>query len=210
MKLKEILLKGYKSIDGQTWQSIPLADITVLLGANGSGKSTLSRVLCGLDPSLDGTVSLDGKILPAKALQATVGYLFQNPDYGVFLPTVRDELGWSLRHIGQLSLKQREEIVQSCANLFHLNLDDNPTMMSYGARKQLQAAVCYILDRPFVIIDELDSGVTYAAAFEVVSLLQSRGAGIVIITHDRMFVRNLAERQYKIVDGQVVETEVGV
>jgi energy-coupling factor transport system ATP-binding protein len=82
-------------------------------------------------------------------------------------------------------------------------------MMGYGARKQLQAAVYYILDRPFVIIDELDSGVTYAAAFEIVSLLRSRGAGIVIITHDRTFARNLAERQYKIVEGNVEETEVG-
>jgi predicted ATPase len=41
MKLKEILLKGYKSIDGSTGQIIPLGDVTVLLGANGSGKSNL-------------------------------------------------------------------------------------------------------------------------------------------------------------------------
>ena len=41
MKLKEIYLKGYKSIDGNTGQTISLGDITVLLGANGSGKSNL-------------------------------------------------------------------------------------------------------------------------------------------------------------------------
>jgi len=41
MKLKEIHLKGYKSIDGQKGQTIPLGDVTVLLGANGSGKSNL-------------------------------------------------------------------------------------------------------------------------------------------------------------------------
>jgi len=188
---------------------VEAGEIVALVGPNGSGKSTLSRVLCGLNLPLEGSINLDNKLLSAKALQATVGYLFQNPDYGIFLPTVRDELGWSLRHTSHLTAKQKEEIIKSCADLFHLQLDDNPTMMSYGARKQLQAAVYYILNRSFVIIDELDSGVTYAAAFEVVSLLQSRGAGIVIITHDRMFARNLAERQYKIVDGRVKETEVG-
>ena len=47
-------------------------------------------------------------------------------------------------------------MVGACARLFHLDLDDNPTMMGYGARKQLQAAVYYLLDRPFVIIDELE------------------------------------------------------
>ena len=41
MKLREIHLKGFKSIDGQTEQVIPLGDVTVLLGANGSGKSNL-------------------------------------------------------------------------------------------------------------------------------------------------------------------------
>lgn len=41
MKLREVHVKGYKSIDGQVGQTIPLGDITVLLGANGSGKSNL-------------------------------------------------------------------------------------------------------------------------------------------------------------------------
>ena len=41
MKLREIHLKGYKSIDGSEGQEIPLGDVTVLLGANGSGKSNL-------------------------------------------------------------------------------------------------------------------------------------------------------------------------
>lgn len=40
LKLREISLKGFKSID-QTGQSIPFEDVTVLIGANGSGKSNL-------------------------------------------------------------------------------------------------------------------------------------------------------------------------
>ncbi|MBN2686468.1 MAG: AAA family ATPase [Pontiellaceae bacterium] len=41
MKLRGIRLKGFKSIDGQSEQVIPLGDMTVLLGSNGSGKSNL-------------------------------------------------------------------------------------------------------------------------------------------------------------------------
>lgn len=41
MRLREIFLKGFKSIDGEDGQRIPLGDVTVLLGANGSGKSNL-------------------------------------------------------------------------------------------------------------------------------------------------------------------------
>jgi energy-coupling factor transport system ATP-binding protein len=140
-------------------------------------------------------------------LTRSVGYLFQNPDYGIFLPTVRDELGWSLRHDKRVKESERERSVRECARLFHLDPDDNPSTMSYGARKHLQAAVYYLLDRPFYIIDELDSGVTYAAAFEIVLLLRSRGAGIVLITHDHSFASRLAERQYAIADGAVMSAE---
>jgi len=41
MKLKEIHLQGYKSIDGTEGQTIHLGNLTVLIGANGSGKSNL-------------------------------------------------------------------------------------------------------------------------------------------------------------------------
>lgn len=41
MKLTQLQIQGYKSIDGERGQTIPLGDITVLLGANGSGKSNL-------------------------------------------------------------------------------------------------------------------------------------------------------------------------
>lgn len=188
---------------------VDAGEIVALVGPNGSGKSTLSRVLCGLDNPVSGSVTIASREAGSRHLQTRVGYLFQNPDFGIFLPTVRDELGWSLRHDRKRSAEARERSIVSCASLFHLDVDDNPTTMSYGARKHLQAAVYHMLDRPFVIIDELDSGVTYAAAFEIVALLRTNGAGIVVITHDRTFARNLAQRQYRIIDGVVTETEVG-
>lgn len=41
MKLRELHLKGFKSIDADAGQRIPFGDVTVLLGANGSGKSNV-------------------------------------------------------------------------------------------------------------------------------------------------------------------------
>ena len=39
MKLRELYIKGFKSIDGEHGATIPFGDVTVLLGANGAGKS---------------------------------------------------------------------------------------------------------------------------------------------------------------------------
>lgn len=41
MKLRELHIKGFKSIDADAGQCIPLGDVTVLLGANGAGKSNV-------------------------------------------------------------------------------------------------------------------------------------------------------------------------
>ncbi len=39
LKLRELHIKGFKSIDADVGQRIPFGDVTVLLGANGAGKS---------------------------------------------------------------------------------------------------------------------------------------------------------------------------
>lgn len=179
-------------------------EIVALVGPNGSGKSTLSRTLCGLDKIMQGTISVDNTAMNQHQLKERVGYLFQNPDYFLFLPTVFDELTFSLRSNTKMSHKEKEELALECANLFHLNLTDNPTMMSYGERKRLQAAVYYLLKRSFLIIDEIDSGITYTQAYEIIARYQELGCGLIIISHDASFASSLADRTYEIVDNHVL------
>lgn len=177
--------------------------IVSLCGPNGAGKSTFSRMLCGLDAADTGTFLFDGKPASQTTLTRSVGYLFQNPDYQIFLPTVREELAWSLKR-ARLSTKEINRQVEECAELFRLDVNATPATMSFGLRKSLQAAVYYLLDRPFYILDELDSALTYATAFELIGLLRRNGAGILMITHDPQFADALAQRSCRIEQGTLV------
>ena len=56
MKLDSIELKGFKSMDGTEGQTIPLGEVTVLLGANGSGKSNLVSFFKMLNYTMTGTL----------------------------------------------------------------------------------------------------------------------------------------------------------
>jgi energy-coupling factor transporter ATP-binding protein EcfA2 len=58
----------------------------MLLGPNGCGKSTLLKVLGGLIPSYEGAVETD---------QPT-GFVFQNPDHQVVMPTVAADVAFGL------------------------------------------------------------------------------------------------------------------
>lgn len=173
-------------------------ELVTLVGPNGSGKSTFSRLLCGLDQPIGGTISLDGKTMGPKELNRSVGYLFQNPDLQIFLPTVREELSWSLKRRKDLNAKEVASMVESCASLFGLDLDETPSTMSYPLRKALQAAVYYLLDRPFYILDELDNALTYAVALAIIAQLRRNGAGILLITHDSKFASLVGESTYAI------------
>ena len=175
-------------------------EIVTLTGANGSGKSTFSRLLCGLDNVQSGSFYLNGKETDSIILRRSVAYMFQNPDYQIFLPTVEDELSFSLDYL-RLSKKEKDERVDHLCSLFSLNKSDIASLMSFGDRKRLQAAIYYNLDRPFIILDELDSALNYSEAFRVVSLLAERCAGILLITHDRDFASAVKTRGYKIEEG---------
>ncbi|HKL57714.1 MAG TPA: ABC transporter ATP-binding protein [Sphaerochaeta sp.] len=181
--------------------TIASGDLITLVGPNGSGKSTFSRLLCGLDEPREGSFTLDGKVMGARELNRSVGYLFQNPDLQIFLPTVREELSWSLKRRKDLSPEQVTVMVGECATLFGLDLEETPSTMSYPLRKALQAAVYYLLDRPFYILDELDNALTYSVALSIIALLRRNGAGILLITHDRLFASLVGESTYAIEAG---------
>ena len=185
--------------------SLQSGEIVSLIGSNGSGKSSLCRVLCGLDEPLEGARLIDDETLDGSMLNRSVGYLFQNPDLQIFLPTVKEELSYSLRRVKGLSDEEISKRVAECADLFELKLSHTPSTMSYPKRKALQAAVYYLLDRPFYILDELDTALTYHSALTMIRHLQRNGAGILIITHDWQFITRVGGRIYQIEEGRVSE-----
>ncbi|MXI86433.1 ATP-binding cassette domain-containing protein [Sphaerochaeta halotolerans] len=179
-------------------------ELVTLVGPNGSGKSSFSRLLCGLDTPIAGQITIDGEPFKDKQLSKRVGYLFQSPDLQIFLPTVAEELSWSLKRRSDLSKSEIESRIATCAELFSLDLEDTPTTMSYPLRKALQAAVYYLLDRPFYILDELDSALTYQSTLSIIAHLRRNGAGILLITHDRQFADKVAQRSYTIKEGRLI------
>lgn len=180
-------------------------ETAVLSGPNGCGKSTLARILCGLVPSDAGTLLLKGEPADKELLNRSCGYLFQNPDYQLFLPTVSDELELGLKHSG-LSRRERSALVDEAVELFQLpGRNAPPSLMSFGARKRLQGAIYYLLEKRLYILDEADSGLSYRD-FETIlrQLKKKKDCALIIITHNRELSSLEGYHFYEMAKGRIL------
>jgi energy-coupling factor transport system ATP-binding protein len=183
--------------------------VTAILGPNGSGKSTLGRLLCGLLVPVEGRIeqrdAAGWRPCSPRVLQERVGYLFQNPDYQLFLPTVAEELSYGLRAAGASGSALRRS-VDEAISLFKLpHPATPPVVMSFGARRRLQAATAYLLRRDLLILDEIDSGLSYREFLDFVPLLATAGRAIVLITHDGELARRIASRILVMDQGRIAK-----
>jgi len=179
----------------------------LLAGPNGCGKSTLARLVCGLIQADRGSLSFAGSPADRGLLNRSCGYLFQNPDYQLFLPTVAEELELGLKQSG-LSRQERRSRVDRAVELFHLpGRDAPPSLMSFGARKRLQGAVYYLLEKGIYILDEADSGLNFTDYCTIVEQLKGKGSALIVITHNSDVSRIGGDRVCRMEGGRITGQE---
>ncbi len=167
-------------------------EIISLAGKNGSGKSTLGKLIAGLKEKESGLLSVNVNN------NLSCGYLFQNPDYQIFLPTVEEELSFGRK----LSNSEIEDTIVK------FKLPDRnvpPALMSYGTRKRLQAAVYYLMDRELYILDEADAGISLKDFFMLMDLLYKENKSILIISHNLKLCSLYSNRIYLMDSGKIVK-----
>ncbi len=196
--------------------SLRQGEVTVLIGKNGSGKSTLARIVSGLIRPDGGRISIEKNTSLAAAdpdtLNRNVSYLFQNPDYQLFLPTVGEELMFGLKSL-KCGRNEKKEMVERTARLFRLeNLEAPPAIMSYGARKRLQAAIYYLLKKKIVIIDEADSGLSFNDYSLILNAFRSLDPppAVMVISHDIKLAAGIADMVAVMDRGALLEGDSGI
>ncbi len=157
-----------------------------IVGANGSGKSTLARMINGLVVPTSGSVTVDGLDTDRKGREVRkhVGFVFTDPDHQIVMPTVAEDVAFSLRR-SPLGKTERAMRVRQVLDDFGLAAHhDHPSHLLSGGQKQLLALAAIMVTDPQVLVaDEpttlLDLRNTKLIARTFASLDQQ----LVVVTH---------------------------
>ncbi|WP_426322221.1 ABC transporter ATP-binding protein [Microbacterium sp. E-13] len=174
----------------------------LLLGASGAGKSTLLAGMAGLLGGADegdetGALLIDGE--RAEAHRGRVGLVLQDPDAGVVLAKVGDDVAFGCENLGVPAAEIPSRVAEALAAA---GLDvplDRPTKALSGGQKQRLALAGVLAMRPGVLLlDEptanLDPEGVRDVRASVERVLAETGATLVVIEHRTAVWADLMDR----------------
>ena len=179
---------------------------TVILGENGCGKTTLLSLLAKLITPTEGNIiqNIDEKLKQRKHGDhkwfKKVGVIYQNPDYQLFMPTVKKELYFA---------SESDEYAFEIAKRFELLdfLDKHPQSLSEGQKRRLSIA-CVLATKPeVVLLDEPTVGQDYNFLLKLINNLNEIHLAtkntMITITHDIRCASSLGDEAIWIEDYRI-------
>lgn len=158
-----------------------------VIGANGSGKSTLARLINGLHLPTAGTVQVDGITTSqqAKQIRRKVGFLFSDADNQILMPSVIDDVEFTLRplRLSPAVRRTRAEAALERLDIAHL-AHQSPHQLS-GGEKQLLALAAILVGEPEVIVaDEPTTLLDLRHRRLVQKIFEQLNQQLIVVTHD--------------------------
>jgi len=198
--------------------SIASGQFVAIVGPSGSGKSTLLGLLAGLDAPSTGQILIDGTDITqlgedglAKLRGEKIGFVFQ---FFHLVPslTAVENISVPMEIIGRKDAMPRARRL-----IAEVGLADRahhyPSQLSGGEQQRIAIARALANDPPIVLADEptgnLDSGTGRIILELLTNVRRTRGATLVLVTHDPELAA-LADTRLALRDGRRVEVPAEV
>lgn len=200
-------IKGSKILENITLE-FNSGKVYGLEGPNGSGKTMLLRLIAGLIRPTEGEVLVDGKRL-GKDLDfpENMGLLIETP---AFLP---EHTGYkNLQFLADIQKKITSADMEAALMEVGLGPQDVRPFRKYSlGMKQRLGIAAAIMEKPeLLLLDEPTNSLDKAGVEEITQLIlrqKSRGALLVVASHDREFLQAVSDEVYTVCEGHVQRKE---
>lgn len=179
-----------------------------VVGANGAGKSTMLLALAGLVIPSGGSVNVGGTLLSKSTLgeiRRRLGFLFQDPEDQLFMPTVFDDVAFGPINQGLSAREVSERVMDALNGVGAGRLADRPTHRLSGGEKRAVAIATVLSMLPDILVmDEPSSGLDPRGRRLLIGLLKNFTHTRMVATHDLDMVLELCPRTIVLHEGTLV------
>ena len=207
IRLKKVSksFKENKALDNLTL-SVDSGEIYGLLGANGAGKSTTLNLLLGFIKAESGSIEiLDSE--KKKINKDQIGYIPENVNLYPYL-SGKENLDYFCKLAGlKFDSSQLSNLLLDCS----LDVDAHNKLTSEyskGMRQKVGIAIALAKNASIYLLDEPASGLDPMASnelSEILKKLSSRGATILMASHDLFRVRETCDKIGIIKNGSLIK-----
>jgi cobalt transport protein ATP-binding subunit len=180
-----------------------------VVGPNGAGKSTLFLHLNGILRTQDGgRVHVAGMQVGDKtvrAVRASVGLVFQDPDDQLFSPTVFEDVAFGPLHMDLPAGEVRQRVTNALKEVGMTGHEEHmPHHLSIGERKRITLATVLVMEPSILVLDEPSAGLDPRARRNLIRLLQDLPQTTLVASHDMRLVWDLCPRTVILDGGRLV------
>ncbi|WP_453975324.1 amino acid ABC transporter ATP-binding protein [Brevibacterium pityocampae] len=189
-------------------------EVVVVIGPSGSGKSTLCRTINRLETIDNGTITIDGKVLPEEGaqlaqLRSDVGMVFQS--FNLFAhKTILENVTLGPIKVRKLGKADADALAMDLLTRVGVEHQAQkfPAQLSGGQQQRVAIARALAMKPKVMLFDEPTSALDPEMINEVLDVmveLAQDGMTMVVVTHEMGFARKAANRVAFMADGEIVE-----
>jgi glutamate transport system ATP-binding protein len=194
--------------------TIGRGEVVVVIGPSGSGKSTLCRTINRLETIDSGTITLDGRPLPAEGrdlarLRSEVGMVFQSFNLFAHKSVLENvTLGpVTVRRTPRVEAEKRaRELLRRVGIEGHA--DKLPAQLSGGQQQRVAIARALAMRPALMLFDEPTSALDPEMVGEVIEVMRELaedGMTMVVVSHEMAFAKTAADRIVVMDEGAIVD-----
>ena len=187
--------------------SIGKGESVGLIGANGAGKSTIMKLLLGLLSPDSGRVLIDSTEVKKETLaeiRAKLGFVLQNSDNQMFMPTVYEDMIFGPLNYGlpRDEVDRRVDEVLERLGLEYLKNRYNHRI-SGGEKRMAAIATILAMEPEAILMDEPTSALDPYNRRIVINTIRELGQTKLIASHDLDMILDTCDRVILISGGRV-------
>ena len=204
---------------------VQTGEVVAIIGASGSGKSTFLRCINVLEEFDEGTIEVDGETIgyvtdssgkkrrrsenENERLRARVGMVFQHFNLFPHLRVIDNVILGPVHVLGEPKKVAEERGRALLAKVgLAAKVHEHPANLSGGQQQRVAIARALAMNPSLMLFDEVTSALDPELVGEVLQVMRSlaeEGMTMLVVTHEMLFARDVADRMVFFAEGVIAE-----